>query len=596
MPMSDRYNFSLTEYSVYENVVELVRRFAVGRGGVVVDIGCGYGAIAEAVTELGLDYVGMDLEVAGIEALEKRGYGTAEIDLSSPAAAVGSIDTLLAGRTPAALVMIDVLEHITNGPDVLEALGRFAIERGGVPLVLAVPNVTHFDLAAKLLLGRWDMTETGLLDDTHVSFFSNDRLRCMCADAGWVEIGANDFELPISDQHFPSDAAALQVGSPLHGLLFDVSDRSTESTIVNEFVRAFAPIRPSTGQQTDEDAGPPPLLSILMRTQGKRPTTLQEALLSLAAQTDQDFEVLLLAHDVQREALTHMRFLADAFGQEFGARVRLVPVDGGGRTRPLSVGVEQARGRYVAILDDDDVVFGHWVETYQAMATKFPGRVLRSPVAEQEVVETVWNGDRTGYEVVGRPRCRWPEAFDVLDHLWENHSPPCGWAVPRSIFRDHGLRFDETLPVLEDWDVLLQAVLWCGVADSGKITALWRRWKVGDSSTSVHTDIEWQQARMAVTAKLDARPLLLPARSMTAIQAERTRRDIYQREAERLQTVLDGTVNHVAILEQRLVAAHLELDSMRRSSSWKVSKPVRLVGDLARRAAGGQQDPPVANG
>ena len=594
--MPDRYNFSLTEYSVYEYVVDMVREFGLGRGEVVVDIGCGHGAIAESVNELGLTYVGMDLEAAGLEDLDKRGFGTAEIDLSSPSDAIASIDSLLAGRAPAILVMIDVLEHITNGPDVLEALSRFAIDRGGVPLVLAVPNVTHFDLAAKLLLGRWDMTETGLLDDTHVSFFSDERLRSMTSGGGWVQIGANDFELPISDQHFPGDAAALQVGSPLHGLLFDVRDRAKGAAIVNEFVRTFAPIGARTESESDASGTAVPLLSILMRTQGKRPTTLQEALLSLAAQTDQDFEVLLVAHDVPREELTHIRYLADAFGREFGDRVQLIPVDGGGRTRPLSVGVEHARGRYVAILDDDDVVFGHWVETFQAMAKKYPGRVLRSPVAEQDVVEIKWNGDRPGYEVVGRPKCRWPEPFDVLDHLWENHSPPCGWAVPRSIFRDHGLQFDETLPVLEDWDVLMQAVLWCGVADSGQITALWRRWQVGESSTSVHTENEWQQARMAVTAKLDARPLLLPARSMTAIQAERTRRDIYQREAERLRKALDGTLGHIAMLEQQLAAARQDVESMRRSSSWKVSKPVRVVGDLARRTAGGTPNPSTADG
>ena len=43
-------------------------------------------------------------------------------------------------------------------------------------------------------------------------------------------------------------------------------------------------------------------MTVLMRTQGTRPATLQEALLSLAAQTVQDFEVLLLAHNVPRES------------------------------------------------------------------------------------------------------------------------------------------------------------------------------------------------------------------------------------------------------------------------------------------------------
>ena len=206
---------------------------------------------------------------------------------------------------------------------------------------MAVPNVTHYDLAAKLLLGRWDMTMTGLLDDTHVSFFSASRLSEMTKQAGWAEIGDNDYSLRISDQHFPADSAVLQDGSPLHDLIFNVREQASNGAIVNEFVRAYAPL--STTQALDGDGTTPaPFLSVLMRTQGTRPATLQEALLSLAAQTVQDFEVLLLAHNVPRESLTHLRYLADVFGEDFGRRVTVIPVDGGGRTRPLTVGVERA--------------------------------------------------------------------------------------------------------------------------------------------------------------------------------------------------------------------------------------------------------------
>ncbi len=583
--MPDRYQFSMTEDSVYEFVMGLVRQYATGTGEVVIDVGCGYGAIAESVREIGLTYIGCDVDPGGLSDLTRRGFETELIDLTSPEEAVSSIEKRLAQRPMAALVMIDALEHITNGPQVLAAFSEMAIRQGSVPLVLAVPNVTHYDLAAKLLLGRWDMTETGLLDDTHVSFFSNVRLREMTTRAGWVEIGANDFPLLLSDQHFPADAAILQDGSPLHDLLLGVRMQAGEGGIVNEFVRAYAPLSFPVETNSEPEEGHAPFLSILMRTQGTRPATLQEALLSLAAQTDRDFEVIVLAHSVPREALTHLRYLADVFGEDFGQKVVIVPVDGGGRTRPLTVGVERARGKYVAILDDDDVVFGHWIETFKSLANKHPGKVLRSPVAEQYVEPTEWSGGRPGYEVVGRPHCRWPEPFDVLDHLWENHSPPCGWAVPRPMFSDHGLRFDESLPVMEDWDVLMQAVQWCGVADSGEITALWRRWEKGDSSTSIHTENEWSQTRVAITAKFDAKPLLLPARSMSAIQADRMRIEIHKNEVTRLQTEIAKWQKYALHLEEAVESAQGEIELMRRSSSWKLSKPIRVAGTAARRFA-----------
>ena len=584
--MPDRYEFAFTDDSVYQYVMALVREFA-GEGGVVADVGCGYGAIAEAVRDLGMGYVGFDVDPKGLSDLSGRGFETEVIDLGSPEETVVAIEKCLAERPLAAIVMIDALEHITNGPEVLTAFGDLAQRQGGAPLVVAVPNVTHFDLGAKLLLGRWDMTETGLLDDTHVSFFSSGRLHEMTTQTGWVEIGKNDFPLRISDQHFPADAAVLQDGSPLHDLLLGVREQSSDAALINEFVRAYAPLSAPVGRTSEQSSKEAPFITVLIRTQGNRPATLQESLLSLAAQTVQDFEVLLLAHNVPRESLTHLRYLADVFGEDFGNRVTVIPVDGGGRTRPLTVGVERAQGDYVAILDDDDVVFGHWIETFRALARKHPGKVLRSPVAEQDVQPIVWGGDRAGYDVVSRPRCRWPEPFDVIDHLWENHSPPCGWAVPRSVFTHQGLRFDESLPVLEDWDVLMQAVLWCGVVDTGQIIALWRRWKVGDSSTSVHSENEWNQARSAITAKLDAKPLLLPPQSMSALQADRTRIEIYRNEAERLQKEIANWQKHAAHLEEAAEAARRELDSMRRSSSWKLSKPIRVAGTTARRIARG---------
>ena len=43
-----------------------------------------------------------------------------------------------------------------------------------------------------------------------------------------------------------------------------------------------------------------PFLSVVMRTQGKRTNALKEALLCLNAQTDQDFEVIVMASDVYK--------------------------------------------------------------------------------------------------------------------------------------------------------------------------------------------------------------------------------------------------------------------------------------------------------
>jgi hypothetical protein len=584
--VTDRYRFDYRADTVYESVVGLVRQFRVADASVLIDIGCGFGAIAEPIRNLGLTYLGFDAETSGLSDLVGRGFEAEQVDLLNVNATVATIRAKLDGRPIAGIVMIDTLEHIANGSDVLRALGEIAADQGGVPLVVAVPNVTHIDICAKLLMGRWDATETGILDSTHVAWFSAGGLLEMMGASGWVEIGRNDFVLPISDQHFPLGAAPLEAGTPLHDLLAAVRGQAAEGAIVNEFVRVYSPLnrvksKPITGHSI-------PFLSVLMRTQGKRQETMQEALLALAAQTSQNFEILILAHGVPRGELADLRYLADSFGEDFSRRVRVIPVDGGGRSRPLNAGIDLANGQYVAILDDDDIVFGHWVETFERFAIQAKGRIIRCVPAEQNVRPATWPGGRRGYAITSRPRCPWPEQFDLLDHLVENRTPPCCFALPCSAFSDLGIRFDETLAVVEDWDVLLRVAVMSGVVDTGEVTALWRKWDAGaDSSKFVHPDEEWRQARDAVIAKLDSQPLLLPARSLRGLlrlQGRVSALSAMHRETGgstslRPEEDWEYLVSRAAAAD----SSQREVEVIKGSTSWKLTMPVRALGRIRRR-------------
>ena len=51
-------------------------------------------------------------------------------------------------------------------------------------VVVSIPNVTHGSVRLALLQGRWDYTETGLLDATHIKFYSRPGLLEMFAAAG----------------------------------------------------------------------------------------------------------------------------------------------------------------------------------------------------------------------------------------------------------------------------------------------------------------------------------------------------------------------------------------------------------------------------
>src|SRR4051794_21093689 len=134
--MSGRYEFDFAPDTVYGNVVELIRE-VFGSGECVLDLGCGYGAIAEPCRDLGYTYVGFDEDVDSVKAVRDRGFEAYEIDLLDVASLGGAIREALGDRSLAGVVLLDTLEHLTEGGQFLGALRSALPAREIVPLVLS---------------------------------------------------------------------------------------------------------------------------------------------------------------------------------------------------------------------------------------------------------------------------------------------------------------------------------------------------------------------------------------------------------------------------------------------------------------------------
>ena len=70
------------------------------------------------------------------------------------------------------VLCLDVLEHMVNPWAVVDRLATRYLETGGT-LIVSLPNVRHYSVVLPLLLGgRWDYQDAGLLDRTHLRFFT----------------------------------------------------------------------------------------------------------------------------------------------------------------------------------------------------------------------------------------------------------------------------------------------------------------------------------------------------------------------------------------------------------------------------------------
>jgi hypothetical protein len=82
-----------------------------------------------------------------------------------------------------ALLFLDVLEHLADPWSILQ--GSHALLRDGGHAYVSVPNVAHWTVRKELLLGRWEYRDNGLMDRTHLRFFTLESARELMESARW---------------------------------------------------------------------------------------------------------------------------------------------------------------------------------------------------------------------------------------------------------------------------------------------------------------------------------------------------------------------------------------------------------------------------
>jgi 2-polyprenyl-3-methyl-5-hydroxy-6-metoxy-1,4-benzoquinol methylase len=152
----------------------------VGTNKSVLEIGCASGSQTRALKEQ------MNCSVTAIE-----------IDPSAAAKAQAFSDRLLIGdvESPELLqqlgtttfdvvLLSDVLEHLRDPKELLRRIKAFVHPHGWV--VASIPNVVHASVIYEMARGRFDYQLEGLLDETHVRFFTKQSALATFEDAGYI--------------------------------------------------------------------------------------------------------------------------------------------------------------------------------------------------------------------------------------------------------------------------------------------------------------------------------------------------------------------------------------------------------------------------
>lgn len=199
-----RYDFEgidLDSDSVHADVVKLV-----DAGSRVLELGPATGYMTHAFTERGCTVVGIELDpdmAAKAEQFTERMI-------------VGDIDGLdlaqeLGEERFDAIVAADVLEHLRDPLKALVELKKFLKPDGS--FVISFPNVAHGSVRLSLLSGRFDYQDIGLLDSTHLRFFTRESFEELLdeAELGLAVLHRHELNLDASEVPFDIDTVPPEV-------------------------------------------------------------------------------------------------------------------------------------------------------------------------------------------------------------------------------------------------------------------------------------------------------------------------------------------------------------------------------------------------
>ena len=130
----------------------------------ILDVGCAHGYLGKAIKSMRtVEIVGIEINALMAEkaATELDKVFQADVEAFVPPYPPGYFDCI---------VMADILEHLVDPWSVLNKYVPY-LSASGV-FVISIPNVQHYRVIGRLILGEWKYEESGILDNTHLRFFT----------------------------------------------------------------------------------------------------------------------------------------------------------------------------------------------------------------------------------------------------------------------------------------------------------------------------------------------------------------------------------------------------------------------------------------
>jgi len=197
----ERYPIKADRHSSHS---QILKQCGAGNGQRLLDVGCARGHLSAALARQGWSVTGIEYDASDAAIAKETGI---QVIVGSAEEALSNIE-----ENFDVIVFADVLEHFVHPLGVLTMATSLLAPNGRI--IISIPNVAHLSVRLQLLLGSFTYTDRGILDRTHLHFYTKKTLKEMITKAGLCITHMDATPAPIEEV-----LPVLRTISPLRGLL-----------------------------------------------------------------------------------------------------------------------------------------------------------------------------------------------------------------------------------------------------------------------------------------------------------------------------------------------------------------------------------------